>query len=207
MSAQTALAVLSGSSSRAELAAVVGRGVGDREAADQAVPAVDAEVVLVAEHRDQRSRPVAALRARSPAAERLRPRLIVQRPSRVHLGALGLRPGRGHRAGLDRRLLVRGEPRPARLDHGRIHDLPAHREVAGGAQRGIEPLEQPLDRARLGQLLAVQPDRLGVRHRSSSASPRKRMNESRSRIWYSVWSSDSVYSVCSTRTLNISTAS
>ena len=46
-----ALAVLSGSSSRPSCRPSWRRGVGDREAADEAVPAVDTEVVLVAEHR------------------------------------------------------------------------------------------------------------------------------------------------------------
>jgi hypothetical protein len=36
----------------AELAAIVARGIGHRETADEAVPAIDSEVVLVAEHRD-----------------------------------------------------------------------------------------------------------------------------------------------------------
>jgi glycosyl transferase family 1 len=78
------------------------------------------------------------------------------------LSALGLRPRCGHRASLDRRLLVTGKPWSARLDHGRVHDLASHGEIAGGAQAGIEAREQTLDRTRLGQLLAEQPDRLGV---------------------------------------------
>jgi hypothetical protein len=78
-----------------------------------------------------------------------------------------------HGASLDRRLLVLGEPGSARLDHGRIDDLTAHGEVAGLTQRGIESGEQPLDRARLGQLLAIEPDGLGVRDRIVQRQPQE----------------------------------
>ena len=44
----------------------------------------------------------------------------------------------------------------------RVDDLAAHREVALTLQMAVEVVEQRLDHARLGQLLAVQPDRLGV---------------------------------------------
>ncbi len=43
------------------------------------------------------------------------------------------------------------------------HDLAGHRDVACFTHRGIEPAEQPLDRAGLGQLLSEQPDRPGIR--------------------------------------------
>jgi hypothetical protein len=100
----------------------------------------------------------------------------------VYLRPLRLRPVCGHRAGLDRRLLGLGEPRPSRLDHGRIDDRAGHREVAGAAQQRIEAREQPRDRARFGQLLADSQIVLASRTGSCSARPKKRMNESRSRI-------------------------
>ena len=52
MSAQTPLAVMMGSSSPRELAAVVGRGVGGGPGPDQTMGAVDADLVLVAEYWD-----------------------------------------------------------------------------------------------------------------------------------------------------------
>ena len=55
----------------------------------------------------------------------------------------------------------------------------------------IEAPEQPIEGAGPHQLLTEQPDGIGVRHRIN-ARPAKRMNDSRSRIWYSVWSSDRV---------------
>ena len=55
----------------------------------------------------------------------------------------------------------------------------------------IEAPQQPIEGTRPDQLLTEQPDGIGVRHRIN-ARPAKRMNDSRSRIWYSVWSSDRV---------------
>jgi hypothetical protein len=82
----------------------------------------------------------------------------------VHLRPLRLRPARGHPAALDCRLLAPGEPRPARLDDRGIDDLPAHGEITGRAKDAIEPGEQTLDGAGAGQLLAEQPEGLGIRY-------------------------------------------
>ena len=65
----------------AELTAVVSRRVGDGVAAHKAVLAIDADVVLVAEHR-HRDLELPLVAARRGVASRLRPRLMVQRPSR-----------------------------------------------------------------------------------------------------------------------------
>lgn len=61
--------------------------------------------------------------------------------------------GRGHERGID--------------------DLPAHRDVACLTQRRVEPIEQRLDGASLGQLLAKQPDRAGVWHAISKAQAKE----------------------------------
>jgi hypothetical protein len=52
VSAQTLLAVMCGSSSLASWRPVVAGGIGDDEAADEAMPTVDAEVVLITKDRD-----------------------------------------------------------------------------------------------------------------------------------------------------------
>src|SRR4029453_4525383 len=59
----------------------------------------------------------------------------------IHLCPLRLRPGLGYAAALDGRLLVLAEPGPPGLDHGGVHDLPAHSQVAGIAQHCVEALE------------------------------------------------------------------
>ena len=66
-----------------------------------------------------------------------------------------------------------GQPRPARLDHRRIDDLAAHRQPAFGAQQRVKPREQLLRRTRPRQLLAIEPDRFGVRHRVMHGQPDK----------------------------------
>ncbi len=43
-----------------------------------------------------------------------------------------------------------------------VDDLAGHGDIPRGPQRRVEAREQPLDRARLGELLAKQPDRAGV---------------------------------------------
>ena len=66
---------------RAELAAVISRRVGDAVAAQKTVRAVDADMVLIAEHR-HRDLELALVAGSRLTASRLRPRLKVQRPSR-----------------------------------------------------------------------------------------------------------------------------
>jgi hypothetical protein len=46
-----------------------------------------------------------------------------------------------------------------RGDERGVDDLPVHGDVAFGAQRRVDALEQRLDRPRLGQVLAKEPDR------------------------------------------------
>ena len=95
---------------------------------------------------------------------RRRPRLIVQRPSVSICARFACDQPAGTPPPRDRRLLALGKSGPSGLDHGGIDDLPAHGEIAGVPKEGIEPGEQALDGAGPGQLLAVQPDRLRVRH-------------------------------------------
>jgi hypothetical protein len=109
-------------------------------------------------------------------AMRFWPRLMVQRPSRSICARRRLPIGRCA-AALDRVLLRLGQSRPARLDHRRVDDLPAHRQPALGPQQRVEPRKQLLRRAGSRQLLAEEPDRLGVRHRVVQAQldkPHKR---------------------------------
>jgi hypothetical protein len=53
--------------------------------------------------------------------------------------------------------------RGRRLDHRRIDDLTAHRQPALHPQYLVKPCEETLNRADPPQLLAIEPDRLGVR--------------------------------------------
>ena len=70
-----------------------------------------------------------------------------------------------HRAALDGVLLGLGQSRPARLDHRRIDDLTAHRQPSLRPQYRVKPCEETLDRADPRQLLAIEPDRLGIGRR------------------------------------------
>jgi hypothetical protein len=54
-----------------------------------------------------------------------------------------------------------------------ICNLPAHRQPALGPQQRVEPSKQPLRRAGTRQLLAIQPDRLGVRDGIVQGQPDK----------------------------------
>jgi hypothetical protein len=89
---------------------------------------------------------------------------------------------------------------------GGTDDLPAHRQVAAGPQRGSEACKQRIHRPRPLESLAKGPGRVGIGHRrSASPRPRKRMKDSRSLIRYSQRSSDNPCMAASSRTLNIST--
>ena len=125
-----------------ELGAIVGCGMGHREAPHEAVRTVDADMVLVAEHRDQnlaRRYPL-----RSLAGERLVPLApALQRPAAVtvDLRAARRRLVRWRAAALERLLLRLVQPRPAGLDHRRIDDLATHGKETTLAQRPVKALE------------------------------------------------------------------
>ena len=85
-------------------------------------------------------------------------------------------PGVGHTAGLQIRLLGLGVALLGRGHHGRVDDLPAHRQEAGGTQGRLVGREQHLDGwlARdlgPGERLAIGPDRVGIRHRVGQPKP------------------------------------
>jgi hypothetical protein len=80
-----------------------------------------------------------------------------------------------------------------------VNDLTAARNVACGLEMPAKTLEQLVDQPRLRQLLAKQPDRGCA---GSSSRSRKRMNDMRSRMRYSVCSSERLCSDCSTTILN-----
>ena len=115
---------------RAELAAVISCRVGNDIAPQETVLAVDADMVLVPEHRHRDLR--LALVAGSLIGRGLALAPALQCPASV---AIDLRTPRRlplgrHPAALDRVLLDLGQSRPARLDHRRIDDLTAHRQPA-----------------------------------------------------------------------------
>jgi len=86
-------------------------------------------------------------------------------PVTIDLPGARLRPAGGRAAPTQRVLLFSGQTRTARLYHRRVHNLPAHREITAIVQQSVEPLKQPGQRAAPGQLLAKQPNCLGIRHR------------------------------------------
>ena len=135
--------------------------------------AVDADVVLVAEGRHREVDPLRTVLGRLG----LRP---LDRPARVavllgELGGLGL-PGIGHTPGLQLRPLGLGVALLGRGHHGRVDDLPAHRQEAGGTQGRLVGVEQYRD-GRLahdlgpGECLAEGPDRVGIRNRIGQPEP------------------------------------
>jgi len=95
------------------------------------------------------------------------------------------RPVRGRAAAAQHRLLLLGQPGPTGLDHAGIDDLPTHGEEAALGQHRVEPREQPGQGAGARQLLAVEPDRLGVGHRIVQRQAREAHERKRSRSWYS----------------------
>ena len=71
----------------------------------------------------------------------------------------------GRLARLDRVLLRRGVALLGRGHQRGIDDLPAHGEIAALLELAVEVGEQHVERTRLGQLLAEQPDRVGIGRR------------------------------------------
>ena len=95
---------------------------------------------------------------------------------------------------LDRLLtLLLGVALLGRGDERGVDDLPAHGDVAGLAQRRVEPVEQRLDRLGPGQLLPRNSQIVRASgSRSDWLNPRNRMNDRRSLIRNSVRSSERV---------------
>jgi hypothetical protein len=139
------------------------RCVGDGEASDEALHPVDADVVLVAKHRHQdllRSLALCSLRWRRLPATLEGPAAVA-----VDLAGAGRFPVGGGAAVAQGLLFLVAQPRAAGFHNRRIDDLPAHRQIAVLTQHRAEPREGAGKGATAGQLLAVEPDRLGVRHR------------------------------------------
>ena len=62
----------------------------------------------------------------------------------------------------------------ARCGHdGGINDLSAHRQITLGLEIAVKLIEQPFDRARLGQGLAIEPQGLGIGNSVLQAEPGK----------------------------------
>ena len=162
------------------------------------MPAVDAEMIFITKGRDCEINPRYAIRARFGLG-------VLDRPARIaillaQLGGL-LRPRRWDAALLDLALLAVGVALLWRGDDRGVDDLAAHRQKPGRRQRRLKALKQNLDR-RFGWILA----RVNASRKvqivfasgtvSASPSPRKRMKDSRSRIRYSVRSSDRLWLAC-----------
>ena len=71
----------------------------------------------------------------------------------------------GNASFLDRFLLILGVALPQHRNYRGVDDLPRHSHIASRLQMHVKAREQLFDRAGLGQLLAKQPYRLGVRNR------------------------------------------
>lgn len=82
-----------------------------------------------------------------------------------------LRPRVRNLVRLDVGLLGVGVALLWRRHDGGVHDLAAHREVAGPGEVLVEQREQVLDRLRLREVFAEQPDRLGVGNPVTKAQP------------------------------------
>src|SRR5215217_1016926 len=198
---------------RPKLSPVVGCCVRDREPPHEAVGSIDADVVLVAKHRDGNLDP--------PLPRGLGGRLgpgPLQGPAGIPIllgQPLGLvLPAFWDVARFDR-LLLRIRVALLGADHnGGVHNLARHGQVPFCLQGRIEGGEQALDRAGPRQLLAEEPDGLGIWNRMLQPEPKKAHEREavadltrRAAKQNSVASSERVYRVWSTTTLNISTGS
>ena len=88
------------------------------------------------------------------------------------LGRLRIPPLR-RAAVLDGRVLVSAVPLTRSRNEGGVDDLPAHRQKTVLAQIRVEGGKQGVDRAGIGQRLAIQPQRGGVGHRIFQAQTQK----------------------------------
>src|SRR5512133_2291682 len=138
------------------------------------MPAVDADVVFVAEGRDREIARHAILAGLGFG--------VFDCPAgvAVFLAQLGwlCRPLRGNAACLDVALFAVGIALLGCGDNRGVDDLAAHRQKPSRRERGIKALKQDLDRRfppKLGarQRLAKVPDRIGVRHRIGEVQPEK----------------------------------
>jgi len=161
------------------------------------VPAVDGDMVLVAEGRDREIDAGRALRARLGLG-------VFDRPARVavllaKLGGLA-RPFRRNAALPDVALFAVGVALLGRGNDRRIDDLPAFGQEPGADSASSKRANKtsiaglPSSRARVSASRKVQIV-LASGTVSARRNPRKRTNDNRSRIRYSVRSSDRLWLV------------
>jgi hypothetical protein len=154
---------------------IVASRIGDPPAPDQAMPAVDAKMVLVAEGRDREVDAGHAFFARLGLG-------VFDRLARIAilLAQFGwlVRPFRRDAAFLDVALLAVGIALLRRGDNLGVDDLAAHRQKPDCRQRRIEAVKQHFDRRLTHesgprQRFAEGPDRVGVRHCVGQPQPEK----------------------------------
>jgi hypothetical protein len=80
-------------------------------------------------------------------------------------------PVLGRLAGLDGLVFIPGVVVARHRHDGGVQNLPASRNAALPRQMAVEFLEERLHQARPSQSLAIEPDRLGVRHGVPKAQP------------------------------------
>jgi hypothetical protein len=192
---------------RAELAAVVRRRARHGPGPDRPVRAVDAEVVLVAEHRrrDPRRLPFrpAILGGRSLAP-------ALEGPARVaaDLRPPGRRPAVRGAAAADHRLLLGREPGRAGLDGRRAHALatpPVARKPAARKAASERPNSRSTAPAFVSCCSRESRSVVASGTGSCRPSPTRRIKESRSRSRHSACPSESAQGVRRTGTSSIRT--
>src|ERR1700749_347608 len=137
------------------------RGIGRRPAADQSVPTIDRDMVLVTERRNRDVDLRCAIFARLGLTEFHRPACIAILLAQFRWT---LRPLPRDASRPDLSLLSFGIALLWRSDDRCIHNLPAHREIASLLQSGVKACKQPIDCAGPLQRLPEGPDRVRVRH-------------------------------------------
>ncbi len=148
----------------------MGCGIGHQPFADQAMPTIGADVVLIPEGGDRQVDLLAAILERlglrvldGPS----RVAILLPEPRRLFLPALG------DAALLERLLLGLGVPLLRCGYNARIDELAGHRQIAGRPQLPVKKVEQSLNGAGLGQLLAEGPDRVRIRYRIPQTEAKK----------------------------------
>lgn len=141
--------------------AIMGIGGAGIPGADQSMGPVDADMILIAEHRNGQIDRFCRLGVGAFPDLGLG---IFDRPARipVFLPGPGGVPVLGDTTFLDRDLLLLGVALLGRGHDGGVNDLPAHGQVAAIFERGIKAREEPVDCLGLHKPFAEQPDRGGI---------------------------------------------
>ena len=160
---------------RGQFRAVVTRGMRGGPGPDQPVATIDADMVLVAEHRHRDVHALRTVRRRFGLGVFHRPAGIAVLLTQFR----GLfRPVLGNTPLAQRPLLVLGVSLLRRRHHGGIDDLPAHGDETRGPELRVEAAEQRLDRrdaiqCRPRQPFPEIPDRVRVRHPVRERQPKE----------------------------------